>query len=124
MKTLVRLIVVMSLSMTAAPIAAPFRVAAPGPERELAKPNYDLASRWTSSKVGKLVFDLAVTPHWLEESDRFWYPYETRQGKRYVIVDPLKKARAPLFDNAKMAAALTSATLVPMDAQHLPIKAL
>src|SRR5262249_15489543 len=32
--------------------------------------------------------------------------------------------KAPLFDNAKLAAGLASATLVPMDAQHLPIKSL
>src|SRR5215510_13822186 len=41
------------------------------------KPNYELASRWTQQKVAKLVFDTAVTPNWLETSDRFWYVYET-----------------------------------------------
>jgi dipeptidyl aminopeptidase/acylaminoacyl peptidase len=92
--------------------------------RPVQEPNYELASRWTSSKVGKLVFDTGVTPHWLELSDRFWYSYETRDGKRYFIVDPPKRSKAPLFDNARMAAMLTAATLVPMDAQHLPIKSL
>ncbi|HEX5085467.1 MAG TPA: hypothetical protein VFY40_25800, partial [Blastocatellia bacterium] len=37
------------------------------------KANYELAARWTSQKVGKLVFDTSVTPHWLETGDRFWY---------------------------------------------------
>src|SRR5262245_19362725 len=87
-------------------------------------PNYELASQWTVSKINKIVFDTAVTPHWFETSDRFWYSYETRDGKRYFLVDPLKKGKAPLFDNAKMAAMLTAATLVPMDSQHLPIKSL
>ena len=87
-------------------------------------PNYELASQWTTGKINKLVFDTGVTPHWLETSDRFWYSYETRDGKKYSLVDPLKKSKAPLFDNAKMAAMLTAATLVPMDAQHLPIKTL
>jgi dipeptidyl aminopeptidase/acylaminoacyl peptidase len=87
-------------------------------------PNYELASQWTVSKINKVVFDTALTPHWFEKSDRFWYSYETRDGKRYFLVDPLKKAKAPLFDNAKMAAMLTAATLVPMDARHLPIKTL
>src|SRR5678816_1797429 len=36
------------------------------------------------------------------------------------MVDPVKKAKAPLFDHAKMAAALTSITRQPYDAQHLP----
>src|SRR2546428_4343541 len=87
-------------------------------------PNYELASQWTTAKIDKAVFDLGVTPHWLETSDRFWYAYETRDGKRHWLVDPAKKSRAPLFDNAKLAAMLTAATLVPMDAQHLPIKTL
>ena len=99
-------------------------------DRFVREPNYELASRWTNAKVGRLVFDTAVTPHWLEFSDRFWYSYETRDGKRYFLVDPgaaaLKggRVKAPLFDNAKMAAMLTMLTRVPMDAQHLPIKSL
>ena len=34
-------------------------------------PNYELASQWTPAKFDKAVFDLGVTPHWLETSDRF-----------------------------------------------------
>ncbi len=83
-------------------------------------PNYDLAAQWTSQKVGKLVFDTSVTPRWLEHSDRFWYAYQTRDGRRFWFVDPIKKTRAPLFDHAKMAATLTTITRLPYDAQHLP----
>src|SRR5687767_11336671 len=60
---------------------APLVFANSAPDRELAKANYDLASRWTSAKVGKYVFSTAVTPHWLEFSDRFWYDYETPSGR-------------------------------------------
>jgi dipeptidyl aminopeptidase/acylaminoacyl peptidase len=83
-------------------------------------PNYDLAAQWTAQKVSKLVFDTNVTPRWLEGSDRFWYAYQTREGRRFYFVDPLKKTKAPLFDHAKMAATLTSITRIPYDAQHLP----
>ena len=83
-------------------------------------PNFDLASAWTSQKVSKLVFDTTVTPRWLETGDRFWYWYQTREGRRFYFVDPLKKSKAPLFDHVKMAASLTSITGIPYDAQHLP----
>ncbi len=83
-------------------------------------PNYDLAAQWTSQKIGKLVFDTTVTPRWLEKSDRFWYAFRTREGRRFYLVDPLKKSKAPLFDHAKMAANLTTMTRIPYDAQHLP----
>jgi dipeptidyl aminopeptidase/acylaminoacyl peptidase len=122
MKTVIRLVVALAFAVTAAPMAAPrLGGAAPVPERVLTTPNYDLASRWMSAKVAKLVFSTSVTPHWLEFSDRLWYSYETTAGMKWWIVDPLKKAKTPLWDNAKMAAQLTRILRTPYDAQHLPI---
>jgi dipeptidyl aminopeptidase/acylaminoacyl peptidase len=88
------------------------------------KPNYELAADWTAQKVGRLVFDTTVTPRWLETGDRFWYPYQTREGRKFYLVDPIKKSKAPLFDHAKMAATLTAITREPYDAQHLPFTTL
>ena len=89
-----------------------------GPSAAL--PNYDLAAQWTTQKVSKLVFDTSVTPRWLDTGDRFWYSFQTREGRRFYLVDPVKKSRTPLFDHAKMAAALTTITRIPYDAQNLP----
>ncbi len=88
------------------------------------EPNYALEERFLPDQVSKLVFDLAVTPHWFSESDRFWYGYQTTEGTRYFIVDPVKRTKTPLWDNAKVAAALSTLTNFPYDAQHLPIKRL
>src|SRR6267154_545481 len=87
-------------------------------------PNYALEERFLPDQVSKLVFDLAVTPHWFSESDRFWYSFQTTEGTRYYVVDPPKKSKVPLWDNAKVAAALSMLTNFPYDAQHLPIKRL
>jgi dipeptidyl-peptidase-4 len=86
------------------------------------KANYELAVHWTAPKVGKLVFDMTVTPHWLDTDDRFWYSYETTHGRHFYLVDPVKKTKAPVFDNAKMAEMLTEITRNPYDAGHLPIR--
>ena len=86
-----------------------------------AKANYELASQWTPNKVGKLVFDVAVTPHWLESGDRFWYSFENSKGRRFYVVDPVKKTKTYVFDPVKLAASLTTATGLPYDSQHLPI---
>jgi len=85
-------------------------------------PNWDLAARWTPARIGKLVFDTSVTPHWFMESNRFWYSFETTDGTHYWVVDPVKKTKAPLFDNAKVAAQLSLLTGFAYDAQHLPIR--
>src|SRR5215471_799528 len=110
---------VMILSRASDPIA---QTSAAGPAP--VTPNFDLGSRWTSAKVSKLVFDTSVTPHWMQAGDRFWYSYQTRDGRRFYTVDPVKKTKAPLFDHAKMAASLTAITREPYDAQHLPFQTL
>src|SRR5262245_66433918 len=94
---------------------------APAPMAKVTKPNYELASQWTSAKVGRLIFDTAVTPHWLDSGDRFWYSFENSKGRKFYLVDPVKKSKTFVFDPVKLAASLTTATGIPYDSQHLPI---
>ena len=86
------------------------------------KANYELATRWTPTKVGKLVFDTTLTPHWLDTGDRFWYTWESSKGRRFYLVDPAKKTKTQVFDASRVAALLTSRTGVPFESQHLPIR--
>jgi dipeptidyl aminopeptidase/acylaminoacyl peptidase len=88
------------------------------------KANYQLASRFSTKKLEKLVFSTSVDPHWLKKSDRFWYVYETPSGKKWYIVDPVKGEKKVMFDNAKLAAELTKIVKDPFDAQHLMIDSL
>ncbi|MGH9200979.1 MAG: S9 family peptidase, partial [Vicinamibacterales bacterium] len=112
---------VLTLALWPSSLGAQKREANGSPVQEqTGAPNYDLAAQWTSEKVRKLVFDTTVTPRWLETSDRFWYAYQTREGRKFSLVDPIKRTKAPLFDHAKLAATLTSITRIPYDAQHLP----
>jgi dipeptidyl aminopeptidase/acylaminoacyl peptidase len=85
------------------------------------KANYQLAARFSPKKLEKMVFSTSVDPHWLKKSDRFWYTYESPNGKNWYIVDPAKAEKKLLFDNAKLAAQLTPIVKDPMDAQHLNI---
>ena len=66
-----------------------------------------------------MIFSLSVDPHWLKKSDRFWYMYETTEGKKWYIVDPAKGEKKVLFDNADLAAKITRIVKDPFDAQHL-----
>jgi dipeptidyl-peptidase-4 len=88
------------------------------------KANYQLASRFSPRKLDKMVFSTSVSPHWLKKSNRFWYVYETTEGKKWYIVDPVKGEKRVMFDNAKLASELTKIVKDPMDAQHLMIDSL
>ena len=68
-----------------------------------------------------MIFDIAVTPHWMDSGDRFWYSFENSSGRKFYIVDPAKKTKSMVFDPARLAASLTTATGLPYDSQHLPI---
>ncbi len=94
------------------------------PDQIVIKPNYDLEARFLPENIKKLIFSTSVVPHWFENSDRFWYSYETSEATHYYIVDPAKKTKTQLWDNAKVAAALSSMTGLGYDGQHLPVKRL
>jgi len=93
-----------------------------GQNKPIDKANYQLASRFSAKKMSKMVFSTNVDPHWLKNSERFWYAYETTSGKTYYIVDPAAKSKKILFDNVNMAAQMSLLTKDPFDAQHLPIE--
>ncbi len=85
------------------------------------KGNYELAARFSPDKLKKMIFSTSVDPHWMKKSDRFWYEYETTQGKKWVLVDPVRRTKSPLFDADKLAAELTKAVKDPFDGQHLKL---
>jgi dipeptidyl aminopeptidase/acylaminoacyl peptidase len=90
-------------------------------QQPTSKGNYELAARFSPDKLKKMIFSTSVDPHWMKKSDRFWYEYETSQGKKWVVVDPVRRTKTPLFDTDKLAAELTRAVKDPFDGQHLKL---
>jgi dipeptidyl aminopeptidase/acylaminoacyl peptidase len=58
-------------------------------------------------------------PNWIS-GDRFWYRVLTAQGSEFILVNPSKGTRLAAFDQAKLAAGLSTATGQTVDASHLP----
>lgn len=94
-------------------------ITASAQQTPVTKANYQQAARFAPRKLDKLIFSTSVDPHWLKKSDRFWYVYETTEGKKWYIVDPVKGEKKVLFDNADLAAKITRIVKDPFDAQHL-----
>src|SRR5258705_11019383 len=83
------------------------------------KANYQLAARFSQKKQEKLLFSTIVDAHWLKKGSRFWYSYETTEGKKWYIADPVKAEKRLMFDNARLAAELTKIIKEESYAQHL-----
>src|SRR5258705_6531481 len=80
--------------------------------------DYARAEKWMGYNTNPLVFRAGVRPVW-QSDDRFWYRVTTAEGTEFVMVDS-KGTRAPAFDHAKLAAALSAAAGTTFDPHHLP----
>lgn len=81
--------------------------------------DYARAESMLTYNTEPLVDHGQVRPNWLPDG-RFWFRDLTATGSEFILVDPVKKTRAAAFDQAKLAAALSSASGGSYDAAHLP----
>lgn len=84
--------------------------------------NFDLAQRFTTQAMDKMVGSLEVDPNWIEEEDRFWYEYETPEGTRWMLVDAETRTKQPLFDAEALAAELAESFSKPFNSKDLPLE--
>jgi len=89
--------------------------------QSVTKANYQLAAKFSPERQKRMVFSTRVTPHWLEKADRFWYQFETSQGKKWYLVDAAAATKRPLFDENKVIAKVSEIVQEPFTAQHFPI---
>jgi dipeptidyl-peptidase 4 len=87
--------------------------------RALTADDYARAEKFMSYNTTPLVLRGAVRPTWLPD-DRFWYRNTIENGSEFVMIDAARGTRAPAFDHARLAAALSAAAGAPYDATHLP----
>jgi dipeptidyl-peptidase 4 len=71
-----------------------------------------------------VAFNTTLIPHWIGDSDCFWYEREFKQGKEFRLVDARQLTNKVAFDHQDLANALTKASQQPVDANDLPISQL
>lgn len=71
---------------------------------------YERAEALLPANLGRLVKGERLSPSWEEEGSRFWFEADDHIGEHYVLVDPDRRERRPLFDHELLAALLTGAT--------------
>src|SRR5262252_11140788 len=69
---------------------------------------------------GELVVGDKIKPQWIDGGARFWYAVSHGTGMRFVLVDPAAGIREPVFDHARLAAALAAASGQPVAPDALP----
>jgi len=80
---------------------------------------YQRAEGFLGDRTDPLVFGATVRPTWVD-GDRFWYRSDTPEGAAFVMVDAARRRRAPAFDQAVLARALSQAMDSTVSPNALP----
>lgn len=83
--------------------------------------DYEHAESMLTYNTEPLIDNGAVRPNWLP-GDRFWYRTLTAKGSEFILVDPAKKSRSAVFDQQKLASALSTASGKSYEALMLPFQ--
>jgi dipeptidyl-peptidase-4 len=113
---------IQNLCRRVSPFVAAVIVASPASvfaQQALTPADYDRAVKMLSFNVNPLVSGGVVTPSWLPDN-RFYYRSTSPTGAEWVIVDPAKKSRTPLFRAPEVAQALTRAGAGTIDPRNVP----
>src|SRR5262245_18092619 len=87
--------------------------------RVLTAADYARAEKFLTYNTTPLVFRSGVRPNWLA-GDRFWYRMTTPEGSEFILADPERGTRAPAFNHAMLAAALSAAEGSTYEGSRLP----
>jgi dipeptidyl-peptidase 4 len=85
--------------------------------------DYARAEQFLPSRTAPLVRHQVQHATWLPNGN-VWYRTSTASGTEFVLLDPRLGSKSPLFDTAKLAAALSKAANTPVDGSHLPLQSL
>jgi dipeptidyl-peptidase-4 len=102
------------LLLAAAPLAAQ-------QPRQLTADDYARAERFLPAGTMPLVTGMGVQPTWLPDG-RFWYRTGVPEGSAFFVVDPARRTREPVFDQARLASALAAATGSAVNGNRLPFQ--
>ena len=84
--------------------------------------DYRRAERFLSWHTNDLIAGGQVNPTWLDDGNRFWYRNNTGGGAEFVLVDPVRNTKAPVFDHARLAAAMSLANDTAYEPHKLPFQ--
>ena len=67
--------------------------------------NYELVQEFQEFTLGGKLSNnsLSIYPREINDTDNFWFDFQTTAGKDYYYVMPAAGKREPLFDKSKMA---------------------
>jgi dipeptidyl aminopeptidase/acylaminoacyl peptidase len=90
--------------------------------KPLTEQDYARAEQFLGYNIETFVDEGASRPVWA--GNQFWYLSKTDKESQFLLVNPAKKTKQPLFDHQQLAAELSKATNKTFEANQLPFQTL
>ena len=86
----------------------------------ITREDYDRALRFSQDSISEKVFNLSVIPRWLDDNSGFWYRSNSRDGRRFYVVNFDSRTSSPAFDHESIAEQLNDKFDMEAGAGDLP----
>ncbi len=83
--------------------------------------NYTQADLFVPANIIPMLYNMSVTPNWIDGTDNFWYINTGREGTEYVLVDTENATKRSIFDRERLAQALANASGIEVDPSNSPL---
>ena len=111
-----------SLRFRSIAVAAALAVLWPGMAGAQGTPEDYRRAATIRERLAGLTVGVPEEPHWIGNSNRFWYRVSVPGGHEFVLVDASRVHRAPAFDHGRLAASLSRAAGKEYTATTLPFR--
>lgn len=95
-------------------------LAVPLGAQQMSDTRYYRAERLLSWNLDALIAGDQVSPHWMRGASRFWYRNKTGSGAQFIQVDAARNTRGLLFDEVRLAGAMSLAADTSFEPAKLP----
>lgn len=82
--------------------------------------NYSEADKFLPSNVVPMLYNMSITPNWIEGTDNFWYLNNGREGTEFVLVDTANATKRFVVDQRRLAQALALVSGIRVKPSALP----
>ncbi len=81
---------------------------------------YEKADRFLPDNATASMFNVSITPNWINGTNSFWYTKNDREGKKFMLVDTVNLTKDEAFNHELLAKALSNASNTTVNSSDLP----
>ncbi len=89
-------------------------------EQEMLLEAYTRAEQLLPWNIYQILYNTYIKPHWINERDEFWYKFENKELKKFILISPMDSSKKEAFDHEELAKSISEGVKKSYDPKKLP----